>query len=110
MKPIPQASPILQYAAHREEIVEAIRGVQSSEVLKQLMERGLVRIGGEDDSLGRPYLYETTRKFLEMFGLQSLNDLPMADSLRRIETPNVQTAESALSTDDVRSAPTAEAA
>ena len=76
----------LAIVAYRQPItradVEAIRGVQSSEMLKQLMERGLVRIGGEDDSLGRPYLYETTRKFLELFGLRNLDDLPGAESLR----------------------------
>jgi segregation and condensation protein B len=66
--------------------VEAVRGVQCSEMLKQLMERGLVRICGEDDSLGRPYLYETTRKFLELFGLRNLDDLPMADRLRQPKT------------------------
>ena len=63
--------------------VEAVRGVQSAEMLKQLMERELVRIAGEDDSLGRPFLYETTRKFLEVYGVQSLDDLPMADRLCR---------------------------
>jgi segregation and condensation protein B len=63
--------------------LEAVRGVQSAEMLKQLMERELVRIAGEDDSLGRPFLYETTHKFLELYGLQSLDDLPMADRLRR---------------------------
>lgn len=66
--------------------LEAVRGVQSAEMLKQLMERELVRIAGEDDSLGRPFLYETTRKFLELYGLQSLDDLPMADRLRRQRT------------------------
>lgn len=63
--------------------IEAVRGVQCAEMLKQLMERGLVRICGEDDSLGRPYLYDTTKKFLELFGLRSLEDLPMAETLRR---------------------------
>lgn len=67
--------------------LEAVRGVQSAEMLKQLMERELIRIAGEDDSLGRPFLYETTRKFLELYGLQSLEDLPMADRLRRQRTP-----------------------
>ena len=66
--------------------LEAVRGVQSAEMLKQLMERELVRIAGEDDSLGRPFLYETTRKFLELYGLQSLDDLPMAERLRRGRT------------------------
>lgn len=63
--------------------VEAVRGVQSGEMLKQLMERGLVRIAGEDDSLGRPYLYATTRQFLEHFGLQNLDDLPGSEELRQ---------------------------
>lgn len=62
--------------------IESIRGVQSAEMLKQLMDRGLVRIGGKDDSLGRPFLYESTRKFLEIFGLKSLDDLPMGEALR----------------------------
>ncbi len=56
--------------------VEAIRGVQSSEVIKQLMERQLIRIGGEDDSLGRPYLYETTRQFLQYLGIRRIDQLP----------------------------------
>lgn len=66
--------------------VEAIRGVQSAEMIRQLMDRGLVRIGGEDDSLGRPFLYETTRQFLSMFGLRKLEDLPNYESLRRQRT------------------------
>ncbi|MFV0442216.1 MAG: SMC-Scp complex subunit ScpB [Planctomycetaceae bacterium] len=64
--------------------IEAVRGVQSAEMLKQLMERSLVKIVGEDDSLGRPYLYGTTRQFLELYGLTSLHDLPMSDTLRRV--------------------------
>ena len=63
--------------------VEKIRGVQASEMLRQLMERGLIRITGEDDSLGRPFLYGTTRQFLEEYGLGSLEELPMAETLRR---------------------------
>ncbi len=62
--------------------VEAVRGVQCTEMLKQLMERGLIHICGEDDSLGRPYLYATTSKFLEHYGLCSLSELPMAEKLR----------------------------
>lgn len=76
--------------------VEAIRGVQCAEILKLLMDRGLVKIGGEDDSLGRPYLYVTTRLFLELFGLRSLDDLPNARELRvkpqSIESENVEDA------------------
>jgi len=77
----------LSIVAYRQPItradIEAIRGVQSTDILRHLMERGLVRIGGEEDSLGRPYLYETTRRFLELFGLTDLDELPNAVLLRR---------------------------
>jgi segregation and condensation protein B len=66
--------------------VEAIRGVQASEMIRQLMDRSLVRISGEDDSLGRPFLYTTTRQFLTMFGLHRLEDLPNHETLRRQRT------------------------
>ena len=62
--------------------IEAIRGVQCTEMLRVLMEKGLVRIAGRDDTLGRPVLYATTKKFLQLFGLKSLRDLPRADHLR----------------------------
>ncbi|MFG0295068.1 MAG: SMC-Scp complex subunit ScpB, partial [Maioricimonas sp. JB045] len=82
----PPALETLAIVAYRQPItradIEAVRGVQTAEILKQLMERGLIRIAGEDDSLGRPYLYGTTRLFLEVFGLRSLNELPMAERLR----------------------------
>ena len=52
--------------------VEAIRGVGCGEVLRQLMERDMVKIAGRSEDLGRPYLYATTRKFLQAFGLTSL--------------------------------------
>jgi segregation and condensation protein B len=87
LKLSPPAMETLTIIAYRQPItradVEAIRGVQCSEMIKQLMERNLVRIGGEDDSLGRPFLYETTRKFLETFGLRDLEELPLAEKLRR---------------------------
>ena len=59
--------------------VEAIRGVGCSEVLKQLMESELVRISGRSEELGRPYLYGTTNRFLQIFGLRSADRLPRAD-------------------------------
>ncbi len=83
----PPAMETLTIIAYRQPItradIEAIRGVQCADIIKQLMDRGLVRIAGEDNSLGRPFLYATTRKFLEVFGLNTLDDLPMADQLRR---------------------------
>ena len=62
--------------------IEAIRGVDCGEILRQLMERELVRIAGRSEDLGRPYLYGTTRRFLELFGLRDLDDLPRAEALR----------------------------
>jgi segregation and condensation protein B len=62
--------------------IEAIRGVNCGEILRQLMERDLVRIGGRSEELGRPYLYATTRRFLNLFGLVSLEELPRAAELR----------------------------
>lgn len=86
LKLTPAAMETLTILAYRQPItradLEAIRGVQCTDILKLLMDRGLVRIGGEDDSLGRPYLYETTRKFLEIYGLRNLDDLPNARELR----------------------------
>jgi segregation and condensation protein B len=59
--------------------IEAIRGVNCGEMLRQLMDRDLVRIGGRSDELGRPYLYATTRRFLQSFGLTDIAELPNAD-------------------------------
>jgi segregation and condensation protein B len=59
--------------------IEAIRGVSCGEILKQLMQRDLVRICGRSEDLGRPYLYGTTRFFLQMFGLRSADRLPRSD-------------------------------
>ncbi len=77
----------LAIVAYRQPItraeIERIRGVQTAEMLKQLMERALVKIGGEDDSLGRPFLYVTTRRFLELYGLPDLEALPNAQKLRK---------------------------
>lgn len=88
----------LSIVAYRQPVtradVDKIRGVQASEMLRQLMDRGLIRITGEDDSLGRPYLYGTTKQFLEEYGFSSLEDLPMADTLRRRDQPVEEESES----------------
>jgi segregation and condensation protein B len=56
--------------------VERIRGVRCGEVLRQLLEQGLIRIVGSSEELGRPFLYGTTKRFLQMFGLVKIEDLP----------------------------------
>ncbi len=61
--------------------IEAIRGVGSEEMLRQLLERDLVAIGGRAEDLGRPNVYVTTRRFLASFGLARLEDLPPLESL-----------------------------
>ena len=56
--------------------IEAVRGVDSSGVIKTLLGRELVKIKGRDSGPGRPLLYKTTNKFLEYFGINRLSDLP----------------------------------
>ena len=78
----------LAIVAYRQPIlradIEAIRGVACGEVLRGLMERRLVKIVGRAEELGRPMLYGTTKRFLEVFGLSSLKDLPQASDLRPV--------------------------
>lgn len=59
--------------------IEAIRGVGSEEIIRQLLERDLVAVGGRAEDLGRPNVYVTTRRFLAAFGLARLADLPAVD-------------------------------
>lgn len=56
--------------------VEHIRGVDCGGVLRQLLERKLIRVLGRKEIAGRPLIYATTRKFLETFDLKDLKDLP----------------------------------
>ena len=56
--------------------IELIRGVNSDGVTINLLEKGLIKVMGRKDVPGRPYLYGTTKLFLEYFGLKSLRDLP----------------------------------
>lgn len=76
----------LAIVAYRQPIMRAecdnIRGVQCGDLLSQLMEKGLVRIAGRHESLGRPVLYGTTKKFLQVFGLNTLKDLPEVEQLK----------------------------
>lgn len=60
--------------------VEAIRGVQCGEILRVLMQRDLLRIVGRSEELGRPFLYGTTKTFLQLFGLRRLDQLPPLDA------------------------------
>jgi len=62
--------------------VAAMRGVQSvSNILRNLQALELIRIAGRKDVIGRPMLYRTSQKFLELFGLNSLGDLPSLEEI-----------------------------
>ena len=82
----PTALETLAVVAYKQPVtradVERIRGTSVGEVVRGLMEKGLVRTAGRDKSLGRPQLYATTKKFLQAFGLNALSDLPIVESLR----------------------------
>ena len=63
--------------------IEVVRGVATSEVIRTLCYKGLVKIVGRAEVLGRPMLYGTTKKFLEVFGLNTLRDLPKIEELKK---------------------------
>ena len=106
----PPSLETLAIVAYRQPItradIEAVRGVAVDGVLQNLMERGLVKIGGRAEVPGRPLLYETTQFFLEHFGLRDLDELPNAEELRTRYLPTAPRKEAAV---PVESAP-AEAA
>jgi len=56
--------------------IEELRGVDSSAAIQSLLEHGLIQVVGYKETVGRPRLYATTQKFLELFGLRSLDELP----------------------------------
>jgi segregation and condensation protein B len=64
--------------------IEDLRGVDVSGVLSTLVERGLIKIVGKKEVPGRPFLYGTTEKFLEHFGLKSIQNLPDISEIRSL--------------------------
>jgi segregation and condensation protein B len=83
----PAALETLAIIAYKQPVIradiEAVRGVAASEMVRSLMYKGLVKIVGRAEVLGRPMLYGTTKKFLETFGLNSLKDLPKIEELKK---------------------------
>ena len=61
--------------------VDTVRGVDSSYAMNSLIDKGLIEACGRLDAPGRPMIYETTEKFLRVFGINSLEDLPKTESL-----------------------------
>jgi segregation and condensation protein B len=95
----PPALETLAVVAYRQPVlraeVEAIRGVACGEILRVLLERDLLRIIGRSEELGRPLRYGTTKRFLEVFGLCNLDQLPWAAQLRRVPPADDQNGDSA---------------
>jgi segregation and condensation protein B len=83
----PAAMETLAIIAYKQPVmradIEAIRGVAAGDIIRSLCYKGLVKIVGRAEVLGRPMLYGTTKKFLELFGLNSLKDLPKIEELKK---------------------------
>jgi len=79
---------VLAIVAYRQPItraeIESIRGVSSAEVVQALVERGLLTVVGHAAAPGRPALYGTTERFLHLFGLESLQDLPPLEQVEQL--------------------------
>jgi segregation and condensation protein B len=79
----------LAIIAYRQPITRAeidqVRGMDSSHLMRTLIERGLVRMAGKAELPGRPVLYGTTPRFLEVMGLNGIGDLPPLSELKQLE-------------------------
>lgn len=71
--------------------IEDIRGVSTEGVIQTLLERGLIKIRGRKDTVGRPLLYCTTNEFLEYFGLKDLSDMPKLEEIPATVSTDAQT-------------------
>lgn len=76
--------------------IEVIRGVNSDGVVTHLLSKDLIKVVGRKDVPGRPFVYGTTKQFLEYFGLKSLNDLPELE-----EFPKLQPSEENILTENL---------
>ena len=76
----PSAMETLVIVAYEQPVVRAaierVRGVHCGDVVRQLLEQNFIKIVGRSEELGRPFLYGTTKRFLQAFGLMRIEDLP----------------------------------
>ena len=88
----PTALEVMAIIAYKQPIskttVESIRGVDSSHIVRQLMDKRLVRIVGRSEEMGRPSLFGTTQEFLEVFNLNATEDLPSESELQELAMAN----------------------
>jgi segregation and condensation protein B len=84
----PAALETLAIVAYKQPVlkaeVERLRGVAVDGVLRMLMEKDLVKVAGRKDLPGRPLIYGTTKRFLELFGLKNLKDLPTLEEMEAL--------------------------
>lgn len=69
--------------------IESVRGVAVDQIIRNLLEVQLIRVAGRSELPGRPWLFGTTQRFLEQFGLKGLDDLPNSDELRKLSQQRV---------------------
>lgn len=88
----PTALEVLAIIAYKQPVskteVEKIRGVDSSHIVRALIDKRLVKISGRSDEIGRPSLYTTTPEFLEVFNLATIDDLPSEAELTELAIKN----------------------
>jgi segregation and condensation protein B len=85
----PTSLETLAIIAYRQPVVKSdidkIRGVDAGGAIKKLLEKKLIRIMGRKDVPGKPMIYGTTKKFLEVYNLQDLSDLPTLQELKELQ-------------------------
>jgi segregation and condensation protein B len=65
--------------------IDGLRGVDSIRCIKQLLDRKLIEIGGRNQDPGKPMVFKTTKRFLEVFGLRDIVDLPTVKEIEALE-------------------------
>ncbi len=73
--------------------IEVVRGVDCGGVVKSLMDKKLIAIQGRKEVVGRPFLYGTTPRFLEVFGLETLASLPTIEEIKQLSDVAIPVAE-----------------
>jgi len=71
--------------------IEAVRGVDADSALTSLLAKRLIKIAGRKEAVGRPLMYTTTPEFLEVFGLNDLNELPALKEIGPVQEPEDET-------------------
>ena len=69
--------------------IELVRGVDCGGVLRTLLEKKLIAIKGRKEVIGRPFLYATTSRFLEVFGLENLSSLPSIEEIKQLKDSDI---------------------